>query len=554
MKLGRLKKYVQEHGLRSSVVLTVDRLFHRPIPEISYSKWLDRNRPSSRDYDRMEKTGWKFNTKFSVIAVMEEKDRTAFIQSVEMQVYRNFRAFKNDPDADYVLVVGGPCILRPDLLWECAAFLDKAGSSKPDLIYFDSDMIGEDGCKEDPSFRPEYDPDLLGCVNYMGSVVLVRHDLLRGTALPVDGEESFHAFLKRICKISQAPQSQIADKPDLPKGPESVRAAHIPMILYHKVFDKRWEDVDRADIRLMQKERPLISVLIPNKDHIEDLDRCVTSLSEDNTWDNLEILIIENNSTRKETFDYYRQLQEKDRRVRVLTWDGPFNYAAINNYGSKSAKGEYILLLNNDTKIIEEDSLASMAALAGMSGVGAVGAMLFYPQGTVQHAGIILGHGGIAGHAWEGEYPDQISGTLQRMIFSSVHNVSAVTGACMMLKRSVFEAAGGFDEALEVTFNDVDLCLRIRRMGLRILQCPEAQLIHYESASRGSEDSQEKVRRFHREIAVFVHRWEKALEKGDPYYNENLTLMGKSWTCKDDIRETAKPYLKYLHMELEEDV
>ncbi len=284
----------------------------------------------------------------------------------------------------------------------------------------------------------------------------------------------------------------------------------------------------------------------------EELCTCSASLQKVNTWDNLEILIIENNSTRQETLDYYDQVCSLDKRIRVLKWDGPFNYSAINNYGIRSAAGEYVLLLNNDTKVIGENSLAVMADLAKDPGVGAVGALLLYPDGAVQHAGIILGHGGIAGHAWECEDPERIAGKLENQIFFNTHNVSAVTGACMMMRRSVYEKAGGLDESLEVTFNDVDLCLRLRRMGLRILMCPDALLMHYESASRGSEDSPQKVKRFHREISIFVHRWEKELSQGDPFYSPNLTLIGRSWTCRDDVRETVKPYLKYLSMEVEE--
>lgn len=634
MKLRKLKTYVQDHGLRSSVVLTVDRIFHRKAPEVSYDRWLDRNRLSSRDYARMEKTQLPRSPLIGVAAFVNREDRMVFMQSLGMQVFRNFRALKKCPDAEYILVVEGTCTLRPDILWECASKLGEDGFEKAALIYFDSDVIGEDGHKGQPEFRPDYDPDLLDRVNYMGRVFLVRADLAYQISLPQNDEKAIHVFLKKVCSAAT-----------IASGGDAAKAViHIPKVLYHEVVgddqerelqhdqgrelqhdmtggasagnesdlkeaagddlqdefeddfqEAAGDDRDKAagndlkdyavDERKNTSEddlkddegsqasgstkessdeednmpaefssvedQPLVSILIPNKDHITDLKRCVDSLLNNSTWENIEILIIENNSEEEDTFDYYQELEDQDERIHVVTWEGPFNYSAINNYGSRHAKGEYLLLLNNDTKILQKNSIAQLVKHASRSGVGAVGALLLYPDGRVQHAGIILGHGGIAGHAWEGETPDNLEGSFQSVIFTHTHNVSAVTGACMMMKRETYLEAGGMDESLEVTFNDVDLCLRLRQKGMRILLCPDACLVHYESASRGSEDSPEKVGRFHREIRIFVHRWEHELEAGDPFYNPNLTLIGKTWTCRDDTRETMKPYLKYLHMEEE---
>ncbi len=549
MKLRKLKTYVHEHGFRSSVVLTMDRLLHRKIPVISYEKWLERNRPSSEDYAAMEKTKLSRNPLIGVAASVDKEDRAAFMQSLDLQAYRNYRALKNCPDAEYVLVVEGSCTLRPDLLWECARRIAEDSDNKIALFYFDSDSIGEDGRKCDPAFRPDYDPDLLEQVNYMGSVFLVRADLVRSFPAPKNEEDAIHLFLQHICKAAAA------DGGDDTQGV----VVHIPEVLYHKLSDPGPADDAENTQAAGSKEgfsdntanQPLVSIMIPNKDHVQDLERCVDSLLTENTWENMEIFIIENNSQEEETFEFYQKLQERDERIKVVTWEGPFNYSAINNYGSLFANGEYLLLLNNDTQILKKDSIEALVELASDPGVGAVGALLLYPDGTVQHAGIILGHGGIAGHAWEGEDPDTISGSFQPVVFHHTHNVSAVTGACMMLRRDVYLQAGGLDESLEVTFNDVDLCLRLRKAGKRILMCPEALLAHYESSSRGSEDSPEKVERFHREISIFVHRWERELEAGDPFYNPNMTLIGRSWTCRDRVRESTKPYVKYLHLEEE---
>ncbi len=552
MKLKQVASYIRDHGVRGSAVLTADRLFGRKAPEVSYELWQSRNRPSSHDYLKMEKSVLPVKCKVAVTAMMNSADRTAFFQSLEMQVYREFRALKNCNCPDYILIVNGPCTLRPDLLWECVSLIGQKGGSKVDLIYFDSDRIGRDGKKERPAFRPDFDPDLLEGVNYMGNVVFVNARAARLAGPLPDGDESFHAFLKRICLKEKGKDLSV----------ERTRIRHIPKVLYHVAEDPRaftdgeesgWETVTYAEgsgpsLGLSLREEPLISVLIPNRDHSQDLRRCIDSLRHTNTWKRLEILILENHSTQQETFDLYRQLEAEDPRIRILTWDGPFNYSAINQFGAALAKGEYLLLLNNDTQILAPESLARMEELLTRPEVGAVGAVLLYPEGSVQHAGIILGHGGIAGHAWQGERLQEILDDFPGLVFSHTHNVSAVTGACMMIRKDVWEKAGGMDESLEVTFNDVDLCMRLRKDGYRVLMCPAACLLHYESASRGSEDSPAKVRRFHREIGIFVHRWEKELEAGDPFYNPCLTLKGKSWTCKDDLRESTKPYVKYLKM------
>ena len=574
MKLNRITSYVRENGIRQGAVLTLDRLLGRQPAEVSYEQWLSCSRLSSHDYQRMEKTPLEHAPLFAVTASMEEEDRTMFFQSLNLQIYRGFRALKNCPQADYILAVEGSCTLKPELLWECASFLSDRDYSDVDLIYFDSDMIGEDGIKCQPSFRPDFDPDLLKSVNYMGNVVLVRTDLAYKAVLPSTGGDVFHRFLKRVC-LEERDGKGFASKQAI---------VHIPKVLYHQKQDERLSlgegaalcsrfresrETEAASGRVKKEQahqtetmsgskadlpvnppadEPLISVLIPNKDHGEDLKRCVDSLLTVNTWKNLEILILENNSVEEETFRLYAELEKKEERIRVLQWDKAFNYSAINNFGAASAQGDYLLLLNNDTQILKEDSIARMQRLALDPETGAVGALLLYPDGRVQHGGIILGYGGIAGHAWEGAFPADIPAPFPRMVFTHTHNVSAVTGACMMLRRSVWMAVGGMDEKLEVTFNDVDLCMRLRKEGLKVLMCPDACLIHDESASRGSEDTPQKVARFHDEIRIFVHRWETELEKGDPFYNPNLTLTMKSWTCRDERREVRKPYLKYLHL------
>ena len=554
MIIRNLSSYIKDYGLHAAAVRAADRLLKRRAEEVSYDRWLQRSRKSSRDYTRMAKEKFAWNPVIAVKAFMNREDRTPFMQSVNLQICRNVRPFRKCQDPDYILIVGTGCILAPDLLWQAVNMLNDEGLTKsvlkdaPALIYFDSDRIGSDGRKTDPAFRPEYDPDLLESVNYMGEVVLVRADLALEAGLPSDDASGLHKFLKKICASAHEQPGR--------EGLGAVR--HIPQILYHEITDAESEETSSL-MRDMtagsgapgsgtaRRKEPLVSVLIPNKDHAQDLEKCIESLQKVNSWQNLEILILENNSEDPETFACYDRLCGTDDRIRVLKYGKPFNYSAVNNFGAEHAEGEYLLLLNNDTVILKEDSIARLVELVSREDTGAAGALLYYPDGSIQHAGIILGHGGIAGHAFAGERSGRDLGSFPGLVYDHTHNVSAVTGACLMVSRKVWQEAGGMDEDLAVAFNDVDFCMRLRRHGLKILLCPQAQLIHNESVSRGAEDSPEKVARFHREIGIMASRWEAELEAGDPFYNPNLTLTGRSWTCRDELREKAKPYLKYLH-------
>ena len=277
------------------------------------------------------------------------------------------------------------------------------------------------------------------------------------------------------------------------------------------------------------EEHPLISLIIPNKDHIEDLDKCISSIEEKSTYDNYEYIIVENNSEEEETFRYYKDLEKENPRVHVICWEGEFNYSAINNYGAKFAKGEYLLLLNNDTEFINGACLEELLGYCMHDDVGAVGARLYYSDDTIQHAGVVVGFGGIAGHAFIG-LPRSANGYFSRIICAQ--DMSAVTAACMMVKKSVFEEVGGLSTELKIAFNDIDLCMKIREKGYLIVYNPYAELYHYESKSRGLENTKEKVERFNGEIATFAQKWPEILKNGDPYYNPNLSLERCDFSLK----------------------
>ena len=265
---------------------------------------------------------------------------------------------------------------------------------------------------------------------------------------------------------------------------------------------------------------PLVSIIIPNREEKETLQACVESIFEKTVYKNYEIIIVENNSGSDEIFRYYRKLSE-DPRIHLLRWKKEFNYSAINNFAVREARGEYLLFLNNDVEIITENWLEEMLQLCQQKDVGMAGAKLYYPDDTIQHAGVVVGLGGVAAHVLC-KLPRDAEGYMGRL--RCVQEISAVTAACMMVKTSVFKAVGGFDEELKVAFNDIDLCMKVRKYGVKIVFTPYAELYHYESKSRGMEDTPEKQLRFSREVNCFRRKWERELLKGDPYYNPNLTL------------------------------
>ena len=246
------------------------------------------------------------------------------------------------------------------------------------------------------------------------------------------------------------------------------------------------------------------------------------------TYKNYEILIVENNSEQQETFAYYEELEQRE-NIRVLTWTGDFNYSAINNFAVKEAKGDYLLFLNNDIQVITPGWMEAMVSTCQRPEVGIVGGRLYYPDDTIQHAGIIMGIGGIAGHAFLGMKRSR-TGYLHKA--SLQMDYSAVTAACMMMKHEVFLNIGGFEARLTVAFNDVDLCLRTGQEGYLVVYNPHVEMYHYESKSRGTEDSKEKVRRFQSEIEFMRSRWIGLLKEGDPYYNKNLTLSKWNYSLR----------------------
>jgi len=275
-----------------------------------------------------------------------------------------------------------------------------------------------------------------------------------------------------------------------------------------------------TDYRIIYKidNKPNVSIIIPTKDNVNILRKCINSIIDNTLYYNYEIILVDNRSINEETFNYYEELDEDF--IKILKFDEEFNYSRMNNFAVSHCSNEYILFLNNDIEVITGQWLVSMLEHAQRDGVGAVGAKLLYPDGTVQHAGVIIGLGGVAGHSHKC-FPAHNPGYFYRI--QMVQDFSAVTAACMLTKKSLFEEVGGFDEKdLAVAFNDVDYCLKLRHKGYLIVYTPYAELYHHESLSRGYEDTPEKQKRFQQEVAYRKEKWGYVLDN-DPYYNPNLT-------------------------------
>lgn len=467
-------------------------------------------------------------------------DRIKVVYNKEpLQISENTNAALKIATGDYIAFADHDDLLAPNALYECVHELNKDNTIE--MIYTDEDKIDMAG-KEHfmPHFKSDFNIDMLRSVNYFCHLVVVKREVYQKVGNlnhEFDGAQDYDFVLrcveiaKNIKHIPQILYHWRAHKDSTAENPESknyafeagtraIQAHYDRLGIKATVESTENKGIYRSKYTL--QEEPLISIVIPNKDHIEDLDKCISSIEQKSSYKNYEFIVVENNSTEKETFEYYKKLEESCPRAKVVYWTGTgFNYPAINNYGVEQAKGDYILFLNNDTEIVNEDCLEELLGYCMREDVGAVGARLYYEDGTIQHAGVIVGLGGIAGHAFLG-FPHADLGYFGRI--QMAQDYSAVTAACIMVKRSVFKEVEGFDEKYAVAFNDVDLCMKIRKAGYLIVYNPYAELNHYESKSRGYEDSEEKVQRFNSEIALFKSRWGEFLEEGDPYYNPNLTL------------------------------
>ena len=446
---------------------------------------------------------------------------------------------------EYIALFDHDDILHPSALYEN---MKAICARDADFLYSDENTFHEDPSDAYwPHYKPDYAPDTLRSYNYICHLTVFRRSLLDavggGFRKQFDGSQDYDMILrlteqaKRIVHIPKvlyywrghagSTAQDIGAKTYTVEAARAALSEHLKRVgLKGTVLDSTIPSTYKAQYDI--EGAPLISIVIPNMDHVDDLKKCVDSITEKSTWTRWEIVIVENNSKNDETFDYYRSIEDRP-EIRIVTWEGPFNFSGICNRGAEAAKGDYILLLNNDIQVITPDWLEQMLMFAQRKDVGAVGAMLYYPDDTIQHAGVILGIGGVAGHSHKyfqrGEY-----GYASRLTIAQ--NLSGVTAACCMIPTRVWEEVGGLDESFAVAFNDVDLCLRIRKAGYLIVWTPYAELYHFESKSRGLEDTTEKQIRFKGEIDHFYERWGDALKAGDPYYNPHLTLEREDFSFR----------------------
>ena len=439
-------------------------------------------------------------------------------------------------------------VMHPSLLFECVktvcekdadyVYTDEATFTSPNL----DDLIVL-------HFKPDYSPDNLRANNYICHFSMFDADLLKKTGLfrpEYDGSQDHDMILrlteeaKHVCHIPKIlyywrshPNSVAADIGAKTYAIDAAkRADHDHMRDYYGIEVE--VESTRAFPTIFQIKypingEPLISIVIPNKDHVEDLRRCITSIEKKSTWKNYEIVVVENNSVEQSIRDYYKEL-ESDPKVKIVTYEGGFNYSRINNVGVKETKGEYLLFLNNDTEVISPDWMEQLLMYAQRKDVGAVGAKLYYADNTIQHAGVVIGLGAhrSAGHTHY-KMPREHLGYMGRLCYAQ--DVTAVTGACLMVKKSIYEEVNGLDESFTISLNDVDLCLKIREKGYLNIFTPFAELYHYESKTRGMDEG-EKLRRYERECAHFRDKWKEQLDAGDPYYNPNFSLDYSDFTLR----------------------
>lgn len=461
---------------------------------------------------------------------------------------------------EYIGLFDHDDILHPSVLYEYVKAINEQGA---DYLYCDETTFKSGNINKmlTMHFKPDYAPDNLRANNYICHFSVFSRTLLDGTELfrpDFDGSQDHDMILRltdRAQKVVHVPKllyywrshagsvaAGIEAKPYAIKAAKGAIADHLHahgMEHFTITSTRACETIFRIRYQILGD--PRISIVIPNKDHVQDLRRCVSSIREKSTYDNYEIIIVENNSVTDEIKNFYGELlngeydpkqeRQTNDKITVITYKGKFNYSAINNLGVSYTTGEYILLLNNDTEVISSNWMEELLMYAQREDVGAVGAKLYYSDMTIQHAGVVLGLGAhrTAGHSHY-RVPKQNLGYMGRLCFAQ--NVSAVTGACLMVKKSLYQEVGGLDESFEVSLNDVDFCLKLREKGLLNVFTPFAELFHYESVSRGLDDRGEKAQRYDQESARFREKWKELLEAGDPYYNVNFSLDRSDFSLK----------------------
>ena len=422
------------------------------------------------------------------------------------------------------------------------------GGENADIIYSDECLISPVGQPFLEHFKPDFSPDLLLASNYLSHLLVFRKSLLReigGFRSEFSGEHNYDLILRlteRTDSVSHIPAvlyrwRQLPDAASTNEGSdETANESGLHVLeeaLARRGIQGSVHKTNSSGIYHVKRQLTqhfLVSIIIPFKDKVDLLEKCVQSILNKTTFQNYEIICINNNSRENMTYDAVSRLQKEDSRIRFVDYNKPFNYSELNNFGVSLAKGDHVVLMNNDIEIITPDWIDCMLEHSQREEVGAVGGKLYYPDDTIQHAGIIIGIGGVAGHSHRHCKKDE-NGYFYRL--RCIHNVSAVTGALMMVKKELFEEVDGLDrEHFSIALNDVDFCLKLRQAGYLNILTPYCEAYHHESASRGIDDTPEKIAKFEAEKVYFRKKWKDILYWGDPYYNINLTLDGEDLSVK----------------------
>lgn len=587
-------RYLKLHGaagFAKKLVKKAEDYKNRPYP---YTKWYPEHMALESELEQQRKTTFAYAPLISIVIPLYNTPvpyLKELLDSVQAQTYPNFQLcladgsdnsrtgdyirenYGTDKRIQYKLLENNAGIsentneaikmatgefimfsdhddtLAPNALFEIVKEMNEHPGT--DVVYTDEDKVTMDGKRYfDPHFKPDFNLDMLRCNNYICHIFVVKREILEQVGMlrkEFDGAQDFDFILRccekaenirHVAKILYHWRNHPASTAGNPEskmyayeaGRNAVQAHYDRIGMKAEVsMTEQW---GRYRTKLFVEGEPLVTIIIPNKDHKKELKTCVDSLFEKTSYQNFEILIIENNSTGKEIFAYYKELEAAHENVRVLTWEKEFNYSAINNFGAEHARGEYLLLLNNDIEVKTENWMEEMLSYCQREDVGIVGAKLLFPNEKIQHAGVILGMGpsGTAGHLFYNFPGDQFvyAGRSQ-----TTQDLSAVTAACMMVKKELYQKVGGMDEAFQVAFNDIDFCLRVRETGKLVVFQAYAELYHHESLTRGYETSQKNKKRFKEEIKLFKTRWKDILEAGDPYYNPNLTLRRSDCTLRE---------------------
>ena len=570
------------------------KIKERLFPLTDYEKWIELNEPNSAELElmRSEQRSWQYRPKISLITPVfrpNENELEQCIESVLGQVYDNWelciaydsgegdrvkQAIQKCSNIDkrikciklqenkgiagnsnealklasgkYIGLLDQDDVLAPFALYEVVKAINR--DQTIDFLYSDQDKIDSRGLtRYQHYFKPEWSPDTLLSHNYICHFSVIRKiliDEVGGFRSEFDGSQDYDLFLRTTQRTSNIVR--------IPKvlyhwraGPKSVARHPSRKVFAYESAQKALRaclderDID-AEVHVAKNlytfrvkyrvdNSQSVSIIIPTKDKISYLKRCVSSILSKTDYQHYEVLIVDNGSTEQETLDYYRSL-ECDHKIKILYYgDQKFNYSSINNYAVAQSHSDYLLFLNNDTEVIRSEWLSAMLQFAQRPDVGVVGAKLLYPDSRIQHAGVILGIGGVAGHSHKG-VPGTYDGYAGRI--NIIQNLSAVTGACMMMRRSIFEEVNGFEEELAVSLNDIDLCMKIRERGYLIVYTPYAELFHHESISRGYDITPEQKERSAREAAFMKEKWD--FDVPDPYYSPNLTLRTEDFSIRVD--------------------